>query len=147
MTQIKRRPRWVTFTKPRGPSAPWKPQEEWVSQKFIEFAVADGDQTRLGDLVLPEGVQLCDVVVEGDGYQEGNCVRFGTLKEVRGTYPDFKSQMKKYEKARAKWDAECAAYAEEVKEWELWVEQEKRRTLNMQLKQARNLLRKHGKLK
>jgi hypothetical protein len=154
MSEIKKRPGWNNYSKPFAPMAPRKPEKENKSSDYrLINSFSDDSSYRLGDMTLPTGVKLEDVVVTYDdepdyeGGASGGCtVRFSVETETVTPNAHYESQLKKYEKDYEKYKEEKKSHKKEVEEWKAWVKQEEIKYLKHQIENAQALLKKHGKL-
>jgi hypothetical protein len=144
---IKKRPNWSEYSKPYLPSAPIPPP------KTLTNVVSDTELLEIGNyslcelssLGLPSGKTLADVIVSVEarhGYDndiEVECKFF--VREARTTdNPHYESAMKKYEKALADYKLKKAAFKDEIKEWKLWVAQQKEDRMLKQIEHAKKIL-------
>ena len=141
--KIKPKSGWSIFRKPDVPNAPTKPMKTISERKKI---CTKYDSVELSELKLPAGLTINNIYIDTH-YSEANCeviIDFYILENVLN--PNFDNLMKFYEIDLKKYNENKSKHKEELKQWKLWVEQEKADALACDLERAQNLLKKHGKL-
>lgn len=154
MSEIKKRPGWSQHSKPWAPMAPRKPEKEHKNCDYRTIdSFSDNSSFRLGDMTLPAGVKLEDIIVTYDDEYDyadggkGSCtVTFSVETETVTPNAHYESQLKKYEKDYEKYKEEKKSHKQEVEDWKSWVKQEEVNYLKRQIEHAQELLKKHGKL-
>ena len=152
--RIKPKKEWSRYSKPIMPSAPDKPIEELtVEDHKILFSkeMSRYSKYSLSDFNIPEGVDWKDISVEVEplsSYDDDDDrveLKFYLTTTVSQPNPNYQRALKLYEKNLKEYKEKKAAYKEEIKQWKLWVKQEEEDTLQRNLKNAEEFLRKHGK--
>ena len=153
--RIKPKKEWSRYSKPRMPSAPVKPIKELtVEEHQVLFSknMSKYCKYSLSDFIIPEGVDWKDISVEVsfDSYDEDEDddsieLKFYLTTTLSQPNPNYQRALKLYEKNLKEYQEKKAAYKEEIKQWKLWVKQEEEDTLQRNLKNAEEFLRKHGK--
>lgn len=141
---VKKKHSWYENSPPPPPQVPAKPIPYWSHQVIDE--VWSGECVKLSDIELPDGVKLEDLIVQEHG-DDASYASVGIAREVKTPNPSFEREMKRYELALQKHEAALKAWEDDVKQWQQWKDEKEKSALEVRLKAAETLLKKHGRLK
>jgi len=149
MKKIKKRPGWIKSLRPFLGSAPKEPQTnvELVTEIELEN-IGNYSRCDLNSLKLPPGKTLADVSITIDAYGPSDNIsaecRF-LVTEIRTIdNPHYECEMKRYKKEFIDYQIKKTNYENEVKEWKLWVKQEKEEFQLKQIENAKKVLKDAG---
>lgn len=131
--EVQRRPGWSIYEEPKFNKI--EPQPNIIIERYSPLLEETGSRLKLSEVTLPKGVTWDNVIIDTE---EGII----TISEIQKTSRPNHN----YEKALRVYNKEKEKYLEEVKLWKKWKEQEEKRILDNHLKEAEQLLKKHGKL-
>ena len=151
---------WSMHSKPTfwhaTPKKPTKTLEKDTRDVLYSTTMHCEGRLNLSDVELPEGASWNDVEITVEvsngstcdyGYEGASAdVEVVLVHKATEENVNYEKLLKFYEEELVEYKIAKAAHRQEVKEWTLWVEAEKKRQLQEQLDSAEELLRLHGRI-